>query len=460
MEVPPIKFDLSYQRDEPPLPRMQWVWVAFACLFIFIIGNSLNVNDKKSAAPLDSPKMKERSLELKMCAKGMMPDTKSDRSVHLFEQEINDLLVASKKDSSAQKLRVVLRVEDNDAPFRDDLTNLAKSTKPANQAFSKLYTEPKPKKEESLALLKQIGEKEISERIAAVQIKESFGDKTIRNKTFDPQRTIGSAILAMLGVIGLGIGMLLWYIYFFQRQLGRLLPKGLPMANIDWGKADRLVFVALVVFLSFALARPIVGLFFHRSGSGIDMLLYLPVFVAMVICLNVPIFGWRIPAKSFGLSFEKFPEKVGWAFAAFFANIPILFGLLMITAVLTKFLPGGYTPVTEELNGNVGTSKSVALFFVVSVLAPIWEEFFFRGLLLPALTKALGKPIYGALLSSFVFASIHPQGMLGIPLLMGVGMVLCAVSYQTKSLVSNMILHGLHNGATILVVLVMGPLLS
>lgn len=254
--------------------------------------------------------------------------------------------------------------------------------------------------------------------------------------------------------------MLLWYIYFYQRQLGKLLPKGLPMADIDWGKADRLVFVALVVFIAFALSRQIIGLFIHRAGAGIDMFLYIPVFVAMVICLNVPIFGWRISAKSFGLSFERFPEKVAWAFAAFFANIPILVGLLIITTILTKFLPGGIHPVAEELNGNPGTLKLVILFVVASVLAPIWEEFFFRGLLLPALTKAFGKPIYGALLSSFIFAAIHPQGMLGIPLLMGVGMVLCAVSYQTKSLVSNMILHGLHNGATILVVLILGPLLS
>ncbi len=440
--------------------RMQWVWVAFAILFILIIVNALIVNDKKSPVLLDSPKMKEKSLEQKMCAKSMVPDTKSDRSVHIFEREIDDLLLASKKEASAQKLRVVLRVEDNDTPFRDDLTNLAKSPKPADQAFAKLYTEPKPKKEESLALLKQIGEKEISGRIAAVQIKESFGDKTIRTKTFDPQRTIGSAILAMLGVIGLGVGMLLWYIYFFQRQLGKLLPKGLPMADIDWGKADRLVFVALVVFIAFALSRQIIGLFIHRAGAGIDMFLYIPVFVAMVICLNVPIFGWRISAKSFGLSFERFPEKVAWAFAAFFANIPILVGLLIITTILTKFLPGGIHPVAEELNGNPGTLKLVILFVVASVLAPIWEEFSFRGLLLPALTKAFGKPIYGALLSSFIFAAIHPQGMLGIPLLMGVGIVLCAVSYQTKSLVSNMILHGLHNGATILVVLILGPLLS
>ena len=70
------------------------------------------------------------------------------------------------------------------------------------------------------------------------------------------------------------------------------------------------------------------------------------------------------------------------------------------------------------------------------------------------------KPLYGALLSSFIFASIHPQGLLGIPVLMVVALMLCAVSYQTKSLVSNIMLHALHNGATLVAALVLMPLLK
>ena len=439
---------------------MPWVWVAFACLFVFVIFGSLAKNDSKSLPKLDSAKMKERALELKMCAKSMVPDPKSDRTVRLFEPEIDELLAAAKKEANAQKLRVVLRVEDNDAPFADDLKNLAKSPKPADQAFSRLYTDPRPKKEESLALLKQIGNNELSEKIAAVQIKETFGDKVVRSKTFDPSRIFASSIVGFMGILGLGVGMVLCYVYFYQRQAGKLVPKGLPMEGIDWGRADRLLFVSLIVFIVFNFSRPIVGLFVHREIPGIDFLLYVPVLAAMIICLNVPIFGWRISAKELGLSFEKFPEKVAWAIGAFFANIPILVGLLTITTILTKVLPGGVHPIAEELTGNLPVFKVVTLFVVASVLAPIFEEFFFRGLLFPAFTKAFGNPIYGALLSSFIFAAIHPQGMLGIPLLMGVGLTLCAVSYQTKSLVSNIILHGLHNGATLLVVLVMGPLLN
>jgi len=70
----------------------------------------------------------------------------------------------------------------------------------------------------------------------------------------------------------------------------------------------------------------------------------------------------------------------------------------------------------------------------------------------------LGKPIYGALASSFLFAGDHPQGLLGVLPLMGIAMMLCGISYQTKSLIPNIFLHGLHNAATLAFALVITPI--
>jgi membrane protease YdiL (CAAX protease family) len=458
MQEPPVQFDLSAEKVDAPLPRMPWVWVIFAFLFGFVIVSSLLTHDKKSAINEDSSKTKEKALELQICTRSMVKDAGGDRKDHMFDQQIEELLERSKKDPSAQKLRIVLRVEDNLAPFRDDIANLAKSSKPEDQAFAKLYTEPKPKKEESLALLKQVDGSELSERLATVQVKEGFGDKTIRLKTFDPSRAVGIGIVAMLGVVGLGIGMLLWYLYGYQRQLGRLIPKGLSLGNIDPGRADRLVFVALVVISTYFVSGTAMALLVKNSSFGAQLMVYLPIFAVIGICLSIPIFGWRITPKSIGLSFEKFPEKLGWAFGAFFANIPIMLVLIVITAGLQKVLPGGGHPVSEELMNNPKPGEIVQIAFLACVIAPIWEEIFFRGLLFPAFAKVFGKPIYGALLSSFIFASIHPQGALGVPVLMTVALMLCAVSYQTKSLVSNMMLHALHNGATLAAALVLIPL--
>lgn len=458
MQEPLIQFDLPAESKEPPLARMPWVWVLFGVLFVFIIAGSLIGNDKMGVVVDDTKKTSDKMLDVQMCMKSATGDAPSDRRLKLFEQQIDELLPEAKTNARAQKLRVVLRIEDHDAPFRDDLKNLAKSPSKENQAFAKLFTDPKPKKDEALALLNQIDGNELSERIAMVQVKESFGDKKIRSKTFDPAKTYGLALLLVVGFIGLGIGMILWYVYFFQRQAGKMLPKGLAMANIDWPRADRLIFVALITIGSFFVASEGSTYLTHHGTKVIDLFVYVPIFVTLGICFSVPIFGWRITPKAIGISSERLGEKVGWAFGAFFANIPILLVFILLTLALSKILPGGGHPVSEELMNHPKPAELVKVFFLACIVAPIWEEIFFRGLLFPAFAKAFGKPLYGALLSSFIFASIHPQGLLGVPVLMGVALMLCMLSYQTKSLVGNMILHGLHNGATMVAALIVLPL--
>ncbi|MEI8281115.1 MAG: type II CAAX endopeptidase family protein [Armatimonadota bacterium] len=459
MDVQPLEFDLSPSQTDPPLPRMPWVWFVFAIFFVAFIGSSLTFFDSKNPVA-DADKIKETSIELKLCMKSVNPDTKADRTLHIFDDQIDKLLVPSKHSVQAQKLRVVLRLEDNETPFQDDLKKLAKSSDPKNQAFAKLFLEPKPKKAEALALVEQIGKKDLSDRIAAVQIKEQFGDKSIRSTTFPPDKALWPSLVGVAGVIGLGIGMVLWYIYFFQRQAGRLLPKGIPFVATDWGKIDRLMFIGLIIFMSYFIAGTGEALIAKKNGSGVELLAYLPFFGVIALCFTFPVFGWRITAKDVGLSFDKFGEKLGWTFATFFANLPILLGMVMISGLLTKILPGGGHPAAEELLNHPKTMEIVKILIGACVIAPIWEEIFFRGILFPSFIKAFGRPLQAALLSSFIFASIHPQGMAGIPVLMGIGLMLCAVSYQTKSLVSNIMLHSLHNGATLMIALVLGPLIG
>ena len=225
-------------------------------------------------------------------------------------------------------------------------------------------------------------------------------------------------------------------------------------------RAAFLAFVALVIISSFYLSSIVISSLVKEPTVVSEILVYIPIFVAIVICLKVPIFGWRLTPKALGISFEKIPEKFGWAFGAFFANIPILLIVLAFSTFLQKYFPGGGHPVGEELLSNPKPLEIAKITFMLCVVAPIWEEIFFRGLLFPAFTKVFGKAIYGALLSSFIFASIHPQGLVGVPTLMTFALMACAVSYQTKSLISNMILHALHNGAALLALLLVVPILN
>jgi hypothetical protein len=166
MQVPPVQFDLSTEKTDPPLPRMQWVWVLSIIVFTFLIVSSLATHDRKSLVKESGDKMKDKMLEMQLATKSLMPNPKQDRSAHMFDPQIDDLLQDAKSSSSAQKLRIVLRREDGQTPFKDDIKNLAKSKNPGDQAFAKLFSDPMPKKDEALGLLKQINGSELSERLA------------------------------------------------------------------------------------------------------------------------------------------------------------------------------------------------------------------------------------------------------------------------------------------------------
>lgn len=471
MQRPPLPFELPIStpppvqgegsgKSESPLPRLKWVWVAFIALFVAIIGMSLLSSVKEpSIADKSEDVTREKMIEFQIRLMGMVPKDQPSKDKP-FAFEVDNLLEKAKTDHHTQKLRVVLRQEDRDKPFAADIDNLMKSKNAEDQAFAKLYSTPPPSKAEAMELLKQLDGNELSERLAKVQIQESFGDKAIRGKVFDPTSVLGAALVITLGGLGFFGGIALWIFYFSQRQAGNLKPKGMPLLNIDWGRADRLIFVALVLISVYLVGSVAVELVFGKRAIDFEFLVSLLIFSTMAICLKVPIFGWRILPETVGLSTKDLGKNALWAVSAFIANIPILAILMLIAGVVAKFFPGGGHPVTEEILANPKPLQLVSIFYLACVAAPIWEEFFFRGLAFPAFSKALGRPIYGALASSFVFAAIHPQGIVGLVPLVGLAMMLCTVSYQTKSLTANMMLHALHNGAALIAALALAPILT
>lgn len=471
MQRPPLPYELpiatpppiqgeGQSKAEPPLPRLKWVWVAFIALFVAIIGMSLLSSSKEPNLNAKSDDLtREKMIEFQVRLMSMVPSDQSSKQKP-FEAEVEGLLPKAKTDHHAQKLRIVLRQEDQDKPFGADIDNLLKSKNAEDQAFAKLYSTPPPSKAEATALLKQLDGNELSERLAKVQIQESFGDKKIRSQVFDSSAALGAAIVLTLGGVGFLGGIALWIFYFSQRQSGNLKPKGIPLSNIDWGRADRLIFVALVLITVYLVGSVAVGILFGKRAIDFEFIVSIFIFAAMAICLKVPIFGWRILPEKVGLSTKDLGKNALWALSAFIANIPILAVLMVIAGVISKFFPGGGHPVTEEILSNPKPLQLVSIFYLACVVAPIWEEFFFRGLAFPAFTKALGRPLYGALASSFIFAAIHPQGVVGLVPLIGLAMMLCTVSYQTKSLTANMMLHALHNGAALIAALALAPILS
>ena len=69
----------------------------------------------------------------------------------------------------------------------------------------------------------------------------------------------------------------------------------------------------------------------------------------------------------------------------------------------------------------------------------------------------VGSVLFAAIVSSFVFAAIHPQGLFGIPILMTLAIVFALAREWRGSLRPSMIAHAMVNaGTTTLLFLIAG----
>jgi membrane protease YdiL (CAAX protease family) len=97
------------------------------------------------------------------------------------------------------------------------------------------------------------------------------------------------------------------------------------------------------------------------------------------------------------------------------------------------------------------------LILLASVGAPLVEETMFRGVLYRHLREAVpGRALSIAaavLLSSFVFAVIHPQGLLAVPVLMALAAGFALAREWRQTLLPAMIAHGLNNALIALLLL-------
>jgi uncharacterized protein len=137
----------------------------------------------------------------------------------------------------------------------------------------------------------------------------------------------------------------------------------------------------------------------------------------------------------------------------FFVAMPGIFltgiaSFLILTALGLPATPQDAVAVF----GNVSSRPlMLAMLAVACVLAPIYEEMFFRGVLYRACRQRLGRPI-ALILSSVLFGILHTNaaGFLSLTLLGGV----LAVAYEyTGDIRVPILAHGIFNLNTLVIVL-------
>jgi membrane protease YdiL (CAAX protease family) len=180
-------------------------------------------------------------------------------------------------------------------------------------------------------------------------------------------------------------------------------------------------------------------------------------FLLSLSAVGWPVFRgvpWRKVKEDLGLSLGKgLLREPASGLLCYFASLSMVLIALVIVSIVLQHSPDLQEPshpILEEI-GKGDTWMLVQVFIAACVLAPLVEETFFRGVLYRHLREATkgmgfgGSFLLSAFVASFLFAVVHPQGLLGVPPLMALAFGFCIAREWRGSLVPSMIAHALHN---------------
>ncbi|HYH57731.1 MAG TPA: type II CAAX endopeptidase family protein [Thermoleophilaceae bacterium] len=193
-----------------------------------------------------------------------------------------------------------------------------------------------------------------------------------------------------------------------------------------------------------------VGLIAAAAGADIEgetppgLVVVLTLLQALILCGTAVVLAARTRrprAWHFGLRRARFWPSLGWTAAGF--------GAFFVFALVYQALvsPEGEQSVTEDLGADESTLALVGAGIVVIVVAPIAEEFFFRGFFYRALRTRLGI-VVAATIDGVVFGLIHYTGsetLELLPVLAVLGVVFCLVYERTGTLYTAIGLHAFNN---------------
>jgi len=320
----------------------------------------------------------------------------------------------------------------------ETLRELVYSLNPRDQALARIYGPDPLTQGEVDVLVSIIGTEHFLGRLAAVHARESVGDRAARAELLSQSRTLLRVgfVLGGLGVFALGI--VLWIYFVICRADGSHRPLGSPLSGISWFQADGLalqvaLFLVLMVLLP-ALLAPFGPIF---------ALVALP--LALVAVLALPKYGVGVDLfQALGPKI-RFRNALGWGLAGASANLPLVLVVGGLGILIFRSLPEPSHPAVEVLQGSASASQVWRVFLLGVVFAPFLEEVVFRGMLLPALLRVTQRPWVAILISSVLFAAIHPQGIAAWFALATVGAMCAMLTLQTRSLWPAILMHATHN---------------
>lgn len=166
-----------------------------------------------------------------------------------------------------------------------------------------------------------------------------------------------------------------------------------------------------------------------------------------VIPITAGLFILKFPIKSGVRQMYAKPRYFGRALGMFPAGYGAAITMSLLTMLVGKLFAG--TPVEDSFNAteNMFTSSNMAsaiiLFVHTAILAPLFEEFWFRGLVLQSL-RPYGNG-FAIFVSAILFGLTHAN-LAQFFYATTIGIILGYVAVQTGSVVTTTVMHAMFNG--------------
>jgi membrane protease YdiL (CAAX protease family) len=302
-----------------------------------------------------------------------------------------------------------------------------------------------------------------------------YGDLALTPEGSDPQQRqavlapakraavtaiLYGALLFLLGFIGLMLLVVMAVLWLTGSLRG-----GLQTGISHGGLYAETFAVYLVLFI-------LLGLLLGRVFPAGDN--WAPLRSGLAALVSLAALGWPVLR---GIPWRQVRAEIGWTAGRRPALEPLLgvgtyasalplvvVGLLlfMLITAIERRLGLSVPPPSHPIIGWVvhsGWWARVQLIIDACILAPLIEETMFRGVLYRHLREATrtARPalsvLASAIVSSAVFAVIHPQGIAYVPVLAALAFTFAVAREWRGTLIPSMVAHGLTNSMTMLLLL-------
>ncbi|RLS46771.1 MAG: CPBP family intramembrane metalloprotease [Planctomycetota bacterium] len=202
---------------------------------------------------------------------------------------------------------------------------------------------------------------------------------------------------------------------------------------------------------------------YGNEGPGVDVRLALSVAATIAAAALALWWGTRRGLSLRGImtavGFRRFVAMdIVWGVVCWSMGIALLIVGVMLAVVLSKIFGDGHMRASHPIQQMVEESGAAGLFLtyiLACVCAPIGEELFFRGALYRNLRQsfgrwgAVGSVVIAIAVSSVLFAAIHPQGLIFIPVLASLAVAFCIMREWRGTINASIVAHAINNAVVL-----------